>query len=86
MFAQLVIKLGMPIRIERDELSPYASSSSHVVLYANWKANGRPIGVSFYGAPRESDFGDGIGKGAHELGRRAVELGLRGAPPRGVIE
>lgn len=61
-FAQLVIKLGMPGEIDRDELSPHADSPSHVVLYANWKTKGHPIGVSFYGAPRESAFGDGIGK------------------------
>lgn len=61
-FAQLVIKLGMPSKIERDELSPYAHSPDHVVLYANWKERGRPIGTSFYGAPRASQFGDGIGK------------------------
>jgi len=61
-FAQLVIKLGMPGKIERDELSPYAHSPDHVVLYANWKERGRPIGASFYGAPRASQFGDGIGK------------------------
>ncbi len=62
LFAQLVIKLGMPGEIERDETSDYIHSSSHVVLYANWQKRGRPIGVSFYGAPRESAFGDGIGK------------------------
>ena len=62
LFAQLVIKLGMPGEIDRDETSDYINSSSHVVLYANWQKRGRPIGVSFYGAPRESAFGDGIGK------------------------
>lgn len=62
LFAQLVIKLGMPAKIDRDESSPHALSPGHVVLYANWQEKGRPIGVSFYGAPRESAFGDGIGK------------------------
>lgn len=61
-FAQLVIRLGAPSEISRDELSPYASSPDHVVLHADWAKNGIPIGVSFYGAPRASEFGDGIGK------------------------
>lgn len=61
--ARLVIAFGAPDRIERDELSPYATSSSHVVLYAAWRAaGGRHLGLSIYGAPRASPFGDGIGK------------------------
>lgn len=61
--AQLVIRLGPPTDIDRDELSPYASTSDHVVLYASWKAReGISFGVSLYGAPRSSSFGDGVGK------------------------
>lgn len=58
LFARLVIGLGAPRTIERDELSPYAGSPDHVVLYANWKtAGGIPIGLSLYGAPRTTRFG-----------------------------
>lgn len=62
LFAQLVTRLGAPNTVERDELSPYASSSDHVVLYANWKtADGIPIALSLYGAPRATEFGDSAG-------------------------
>lgn len=62
-FAQLVIRLGPPTDIDRDELSPYASTSDHVVLYASWRAReGISFGISLYGAPRSSSFGDGVGK------------------------
>lgn len=62
LFARLVIRLGAPHTIERDELSPYASSPDHVVLHANWKtADGIPIGLSLYGAPRATEFGDSAG-------------------------
>lgn len=61
--AQLVILLGAPLEIERDELSPHANSPDHVVLHATWKTReGRSVGLSLYGSPRPSNFGDGIGK------------------------
>ena len=60
--AQLVVRLGSPQKIERDELSPYASSADHVVLHANWTTrDGIPIGLSIYGAPRGTEFGDSLG-------------------------
>lgn len=62
-FAQLVIRLGAPGSIERDDAGPLSTSPHHVVLYATWNTpEGRRIGLSLYGAPRASDFGDGIGK------------------------
>lgn len=62
LFAPLVMRLGAPHKIERDELSPYANSPDHVVLHANWKtADGIPIGLSLYGAPRATPFGDSAG-------------------------
>lgn len=62
LFAQLVIRLGAPNSVDRDELSPYANSPSHVVLHANWKtSDGIPIGLSLYGAPRATEFGDSAG-------------------------
>jgi hypothetical protein len=61
-FAQLVIRLGAPEKVERDEMSPHANSPDHVILHANWRKNDRPIGLSLYGAPRPPQFGTGIGK------------------------
>jgi hypothetical protein len=62
LFAPLVIRLGAPLTIERDELSPHASSPDHVVLYATWKTtDGIPIALSLYGAPRTTRFGDSAG-------------------------
>jgi hypothetical protein len=56
------MRLGAPQKIERDELSPHASSPDHVVLHANWKtADGIPVGLSLYGAPRATRFGDSAG-------------------------
>lgn len=61
-FARLVIRLGAPNAIERDELSPYASSPDHVVLYATWTTHdGISVGLSIYGAPRATEFGDSLG-------------------------
>ena len=62
LFAQLVIRLGPPEKIDRDELSPYATSPDHVVLNADWTTpDGIPIGLSLYGAPRATEFGDSAG-------------------------
>jgi len=62
LFAPLVMRLGAPQKIERDERSPHASSPDHVVLHANWKTvDGIPIGLSLYGAPRATRFGDSAG-------------------------
>lgn len=62
LFAPLVMRLGAPHKIERDELSPHASSPDHVVLHANWRTTGGiPIGLSLYGAPRATRFGDSAG-------------------------
>jgi hypothetical protein len=62
-FADLVIRLGAPKELDRDDLGPNASSPDHVVLYAGWeRPDGRSISLSLYGSPRASDFGDGIGK------------------------
>lgn len=60
--ARLVIRLGAPNAIDRDELSPYASSSDHVVLYATWTTRDEiSVGLSIYGAPRATEFGDSLG-------------------------
>lgn len=62
LFAPLVMRLGAPQTIQRDELSPQASSPDHVVLYATWKTTeGITIGLSLYGAPRATRFGDSAG-------------------------
>lgn len=61
-FARLVIRLGAPHTVERDELSPYASSPDHVVLYATWTTREKiSVGLSIYGAARATDFGDSLG-------------------------
>ena len=60
--ARLVKRLGAPQEIERDELSTYASSPDHVVLYATWAMREDiSIGLSIYGAPRDTEFGASIG-------------------------
>ncbi|MGQ3302242.1 hypothetical protein [Reyranella sp.] len=62
LFARLVIRLGAPQTIQRDELSPHAGLSSHVVLHATWRTvDGIPIGLSLYGAPRATEFGESAG-------------------------
>lgn len=59
-FAQLVIRLGAPTEIEREEEN--AGNSESVVLHAQWSRGDIAIALSLYGAPRPSDFGDGLGK------------------------
>ena len=62
-FARLVIRLGAPHTVQRDELSSYASSPDHVGLYATWTTrDGIAIGLSLYGAPRATPttFGQAI--------------------------
>jgi hypothetical protein len=60
-FAELVTRLGPPDDINRDD-SPERANESSVVLHANWKRGKVKIGLSLYGAPRPSDFGNGLGK------------------------
>ena len=59
-FAQLVIRLGTPSEIDREEEN--AGSPDSVVLHAQWSRGEVAIALSLYGAPRPSDFGDGLGK------------------------
>ncbi len=59
-FAQLVIRLGAPSEVDREEEN--AGSSDSVVLHAQWSHGDFAISLSLYGAPRPSDFGDGLGK------------------------
>jgi hypothetical protein len=61
LFAELVKRLGPPDDISRDD-SPEQLNENSVVLHANWKRGKVDIGLSLYGAPRPSDFGDGLGK------------------------
>jgi hypothetical protein len=56
-----VKRLGPPDDISRDD-SPEQLNENSVVLHANWKRGKVEIGLSLYGAPRSSDFGDGLGK------------------------
>lgn len=58
-FAQLVIRLGAPTEVEREEEN--AGDSNAVVLHAQWSQGDTAIALSLYGAPRPSDHGDGIG-------------------------
>jgi hypothetical protein len=59
-FAQLVIRLGAPTGVDREEEN--AGSSDSVVLHARWSRGEVAIALSLYGAPRPSDHGDGLGK------------------------
>jgi hypothetical protein len=61
-FANLVKQLGQPDEIDREDEVSGAGSPDRVVLYAIWRRDNHEISVSLYGAPRASDFGDGIGK------------------------
>ncbi|MGH8432194.1 MAG: hypothetical protein ACREUF_17510, partial [Solimonas sp.] len=62
LFAQLVIRLGAPDRIDREVAPDGGNAHDSVVLHANWMRDRIAIGLSLYGAPRPSDFGDGLGK------------------------
>jgi hypothetical protein len=59
-FARLVVKLGQPGKVEREEEA--AGDPGRVALYAYWRRDGYTLSVSLYGATRPSDFGDGIGR------------------------
>jgi hypothetical protein len=61
-FARLVGALGQPDTIDRDGEEQGAGSPHSVVLYATWERGAVSFAVSLYGAPRDSDFGPGIGK------------------------
>jgi hypothetical protein len=61
LFAQLVKRLGPPDDVSRDD-SPELANENSVVLHASWKGDKVEIGLSLYGAPRPSDFGNGLGK------------------------
>lgn len=61
LFAELVKRLGPPHDISRDD-APEQANANSVVLHANWKRGKVEIGLSLYGAPRPSDFGNGLGK------------------------
>jgi hypothetical protein len=58
-FAQLVVRLGAPTSIDREEGN--AGNESAVVLHAQWSRGDVAFALSLYGAVRPSDFGDGIG-------------------------
>ncbi|MDI1284223.1 MAG: hypothetical protein PSV46_07495 [Reyranella sp.] len=58
-FAQLVIRLGAPTEVDREEEN--AGNSNAVVLHAQWSQGDTAIALSLYGSPRPSDHGDGIG-------------------------
>ncbi len=59
-FAQLVVRLGAPIEVDREEEN--AGDPDSVVLYAQWRCGDIAISLSLYGAPRSSNFGEGLGK------------------------
>jgi hypothetical protein len=61
LLAELVKRLGQPDEISRQD-GPERANASSVVLRANWKRGKVRIGLSLYGAPRPSAFGDGLGK------------------------
>ncbi|MDP2332893.1 MAG: hypothetical protein Q8M19_19580 [Reyranella sp.] len=58
-FAQLVIRLGAPAGIDREEEN--AGDENAVVLHAQWSRGNVAIALSLYGAVRPSEFGDSIG-------------------------
>jgi len=60
--ARLVKMLGQPAEIDRSGEAEHAGASGSVVLSAEWPRGNHSFSVSLYGAPRPSEFGDGIGK------------------------
>jgi len=61
LFSELVKRRGPPDNISRND-SPEQANENSVVLHANWKRGKVAIGLSLHGAPRPSEFGDGLGK------------------------
>jgi len=61
LFAELVKRLGQADEVSREDRPEYANADS-VVLHANWTRGKVRIGLSLYGAPRPSSFGDGLGR------------------------
>lgn len=61
LFAELVKRLGPPDEVSREDGPEHANADS-VVLHANWTRGKVMIGLSLYGAPRPSAFGDGLGR------------------------
>lgn len=61
-FTQLVIRLGQPTDISRNDVPEQVNPSDSVVLHASWLRGKGSVGLSLYGAPRASAFGDGLGK------------------------
>ena len=61
LFAALVKRLGQADEVSREDGPEHANADS-VVLHANWTRGKARIGLSLYGAPRPSSFGDGLGR------------------------
>lgn len=60
-FARLVKTLGQPGEISRENVPQNDQSGGSVALYATWTRGPCSIGLSLYGGPRASEFGDSIG-------------------------
>jgi len=60
LFAELVKRLGQPDEIARED-GPETANQHSVVLHANWPRGKVRIGLSLYGAPRPSAFGNALG-------------------------
>ena len=58
-FAQLVIRLGAPTQVDREQEN--AGNESAVVLHAQWSRGDISLALSLYGAVRASGFGDAMG-------------------------
>ena len=61
LFAELVKRLGQADEVSREDGPEHANADS-VVLHAYWTRDKVRIGLSLYGAPRPSSFGDGLGR------------------------
>lgn len=61
LFAELVKRLGQADKVSRED-GPDRANADSVVLHANWTRGKVRIGLSLYGAPRPSGFGDGLGR------------------------